>query len=100
VLLANTPGKAIRLAKEHTGEIHLIVVDVIMPEMNGRDLVKQIQSIYPNIKVLFMSGYTASVIARRGLLDEPTLFLQKPFSKKELADKARIALGKEVSEKE
>ncbi len=97
VLLANTPGKAIRLAKEHTGEIHLIVVDVIMPEMNGRDLVKQIQSIYPNLKVLFMSGYTASVIARRGLLDEPTLFLQKPFSKKELAEKARMALGKEIT---
>lgn len=100
VLLANTPDKAMRLAKEQSGEIHLIVADVVLPEMNGRELVKQLQSIHPNLKALFMSGYTASVIARRGLLDEGALFLQKPFSKKELADKARIALGKEVSEKE
>lgn len=96
VLLANTPGKAIRLAEEHTDEIHLIVADVIMPEMNGRDLVKQLQSIYPNLKVLYMSGYSANVIARRGLLDEGVYFIQKPFSKKELADKIRITLGKEI----
>jgi two-component system cell cycle sensor histidine kinase/response regulator CckA len=96
VLLANTPNKAMRLAEEHTGEIHLIVADVIMPEMNGRDLVKQVQSIYPNLKALYMSGYSASVIARRGLLDEGVKFIQKPFSKKELADKTRIALGKEI----
>ena len=100
VLLANTPDKAMRLAKEHTGEIHLAVADVVLPEMNGRELVKRLQSIHPNLKALFMSGYTASVIARRGLLDEGALFLQKPFSKKELADKARIALGKEMAIKE
>ena len=97
VLLANTPDKAIRLAKEHTGEIHLIVADVIMPEMNGRDLVKQLQSIYPNLKALYMSGYSASVIARRGLHDEGVHFIQKPFSKKELADKTRRALEKEMT---
>ena len=100
VLLANTPEKAIRLAKGHTGEIHLVVTDVIMPEMNGQELVKRLQSIHPNLKSLYMSGYTASVIARRKLLDEGALFLQKPFSKKELADKARIALGKEIAKKE
>ncbi len=94
VLLANTPDKAIRLAREHSGEIHLVVADVVMPEMNGRELVKRLQSFHPNLKSLYMSGYTASVISRRGLLDEGTFFLQKPFSKKELAEKTRMALGK------
>jgi PAS domain S-box-containing protein len=61
VVAARTPGEAIHLAQEHTGEIHLLVTDVVMPEMNGRDLAKNILSIYPNLKRLFMSGYTANV---------------------------------------
>jgi two-component system sensor histidine kinase EvgS len=97
VLLADTPGEAIRLAEEHTGEIHLLLTDVVMPEMNGSALAKRLQSIYPDLKVLYMSGYTASMIAR-GLLDEGAHFLQKPFSQKELAAKARMALGKEIIE--
>jgi len=95
VLAANTPGKAIRLAEEHAGEIHLLVTDVIMPKMNGRDLAKKLLSLYPNLKRLFMSGYTADVIAQRGMLDEGVHFIQKPFSNQELAVNVRMVLDTE-----
>jgi two-component system, cell cycle sensor histidine kinase and response regulator CckA len=92
VLTAGTPGEAIRLAEEHAGEIHLLMTDVVMPEMNGRDLAKKMLSLYPNLKRLFMSGYTANVIAHHGVLDEGVYFLQKPFSRKDLVAKVRAAL--------
>ena len=82
----------IRLAKEHAGEIHLLITDVVMPEMNGRDLAKNLLGLFPEIKRLFMSGYTANVIAHHGVLDEGVQFLQKPFSPAELAAKVREAL--------
>ncbi len=92
VLAAGTPGEAIRLAGEHTGEIHLLLTDVVMPETNGRDLADKMLSIFPNIKCLFTSGYTADVIAHHGVLDEGVQFIQKPFSRKDLAAKVREAL--------
>ena len=92
VLTAGTPGEAIRLAEEHAGEIHLLITDVVMPEMNGRDLAKKMLSLYPNLKRLFMSGYTANVIAHHGVLDDGVYFIQKPFSRKDLAAKVREAL--------
>ena len=92
VLTAGTPGEAIRLAEEHAGEIHLLMTDVVMPEMNGRDLAKRMISFYPNIRRLFMSGYTANVIAHHGVLDEGVHFIQKPFSIRDLAAKVRQAL--------
>ncbi len=92
VLAAGNPGEAIALAREHAGQIHLLVTDVIMPEMNGRDLAKNILSTYPNLKRLFMSGYTAKVIAHHGVLDEGVNFIQKPFSRKQLGAKVREAL--------
>ena len=92
VLTAETPGEAIRLSKEHTGEIHLLITDVVMPEMNGRDLAKNILSIHPNLKRLFMSGYTANVIAHHGILDEGVNFIQKPFSRQNLSAKVREVL--------
>ena len=92
VIATGTPGKAIRLAQEHTGEIHLLLTDVIMPEMNGRDLAKNILSIYPDLKRLFMSGYTANVIAHHGVLDEGVNFIQKPFSMDQLGAKVREVL--------
>ena len=85
-------AEAIRLATEHAGDIHLLMTDVVIPEMNGRDLARELQSLYPNLKCLFMSGYTADVIAHHGVLDEGVCFLQKPFSLRELADKVREAL--------
>ncbi|MGA6927428.1 MAG: PAS domain S-box protein, partial [Desulfosarcina sp.] len=80
VKAAATPGEAVRLAREHAGEIHLLMTDVVMPEMNGRDLARNLLSLYPNLKRLFMSGYTADVIAHHGVLDEGVQFIQKPFS--------------------
>jgi CheY-like chemotaxis protein len=92
VRAAVTPGEAMRLAREHKGEIDLLVTDVVMPEMNGRDLAKNLLSIYPHIKRLFMSGYTANVIAHHGVLDEGVYFIQKPFSIEELSAKVRETL--------
>lgn len=94
-LIANTPSEAIRLAEKYPGAIHLLMTDVIMPEMNGRDLAKQLLSFYPDMKRLFVSGYTANVIAHHGVLDSGVHFIQKPFSMKDLAAKLREALDKE-----
>ena len=94
VLTAVTPGEAIRLARERGGDIHLLMTDVVMPEMNGRDLARELQSLYPELKCLFMSGYTADVIAHHGVLDQGVHFLQKPFSVRELTAKVREALEK------
>jgi len=94
-LIAGTPGEAIQLAQEHAGEIHLLLTDVVMPEMNGRELAKRILSLYPNIKRLFMSGYTANVIAHQGVMDEGVHFMQKPFWLKGMATKVREALDDE-----
>jgi two-component system, cell cycle sensor histidine kinase and response regulator CckA len=92
VLKASTPGEAIRLAHEHVGEIHLVITDVIMPVMNGRQLASNLLSVYPQIKRLFMSGYTADIIAHHGVLDEGVHFIQKPFQLSALAAKLREVL--------
>jgi len=93
VLAAVTPGEAMRLARDHTGDIALLVTDVVMPEMNGRDLARNLLPLYPAIKRLFMSGYTANVIAHHGVLDPGVHFIQKPFSSKGLAAKVRETLA-------
>jgi two-component system cell cycle sensor histidine kinase/response regulator CckA len=93
VISANTPVEAIQIAESYPDEIHMVMTDVVMPEMNGRELVKSILKIYPDIKRIFMSGYTADVIAHHGVLDENVNFLQKPFSMKDLADTLRKAMG-------
>ena len=92
VIAAATPGEAIRLAHEHQGRIDLLMTDVVMPEMNGRELAENLLSHYPDLKRLFMSGYTANVIAHHGVLDEGVHFIQKPFSKKDLGRKLREVL--------
>jgi PAS domain S-box-containing protein len=89
VLSATTPVEALGLAEQHGDEIHLLVTDVIMPEMNGRELSEKIMNLYPDIRCLFMSGYTANVIAHHGVLDRGVNFIQKPFSKTSLAAKVR-----------
>ncbi len=93
VLAAATPGEAIQLAEQHPGRIHLLVTDVIMPEMNGRDLAKRLLFHHPDLKRLYMSGYTAEVIAHHGVLEEGIHFLQKPFTLASLASKVREALA-------
>ena len=95
VLPAATPGEAMRLAREHAGEIHLLMADVVMPEMNGRDLAKTILGRYPHMKCLFMSGYPADVIARHGVLDKGVNFIEKPFSKSNLIGKVRTVLDRD-----
>jgi CheY-like chemotaxis protein len=92
VLAADTPDKAISLAGEHAGKIHLLITDVVMPEMNGHELANHLLALYPNLKVLFMSGYTANVIAHHGILDSGVQFIAKPFLKKDLADRVRETL--------
>jgi CheY-like chemotaxis protein len=95
VLAASTAGDAIRLAMSHSGRIHLLMTDVIMPDMNGRDLARHLLTLYPHLQRLFMSGYTADVIADRGVVDGHVSFIQKPFSTKDLAAKVREALDRE-----
>jgi CheY-like chemotaxis protein len=92
VLAAVTPGEALRLARDYAGGINLLITDVVMPEMNGHDLAGQMISLYPDIKCLFMSGYTANAIAHHGVLSKEAPFIQKPFSRKDLAIKLREAL--------
>lgn len=100
VLAADTPGEAIRLAEENAGELHLVITDVVMPEMNGRDLVVKLQSLCPNLKIMFMSGYTADVIANRGVLDESVNFIQKPFSIHDMAVKVQKVLKEKKKKSE
>jgi CheY-like chemotaxis protein len=92
VVTAGTPREAIGRAQAHAGDLRLLITDVIMPEMNGRDLAERISALVPGVKVLFASGYTANVIAHHGVLDDGVQFLPKPFSMKDLAVKVRQAL--------
>jgi PAS domain S-box-containing protein len=92
VLDAASPLVAMEKAKQHPGDLHLLMTDVVMPEMNGRDLSNQLRKRHPGIETLFMSGYTANVIAHRGVLDAGVHFIQKPFSKRDLALKVRSVL--------
>ena len=92
ILTANTPTAALKLAREYVGTIHLLVTDVIMPEMDGRELAERMESIRPETKHMFMSGYTADIILHRGTLDSAVPLLHKPFSKKDLAATVRKAL--------
>ena len=95
VLSASTPSEAIRLAEAHPKEIHLLMTNVLMPEMNGRDLAKRLVSDCPALKCLFMSGYPADAIAHHGVLDEGMHFIPKPFSVEDLAAKVREVLEQE-----
>lgn len=96
VLKAATPGEAIEMAEQHPVAIDLLLTDVIMPEMNGRSLAKNIQTRHPDIQCVFMSGYTADVIVRHGVLNTGVHFLQKPVSLKVLANKIREVLGEKL----
>ena len=93
VRAAHTPAEAIRVAKEHPGPIHLLLTDVVMPGLNGRDLARTLTDLRPGLRALFMSGYNADVIARNGILDPQLPFVRKPFTRDELAAKIREVLG-------
>jgi PAS domain S-box-containing protein len=99
VIEAQTPKDAERLAGNNGVEIHLLLTDVVMPGMSGRELAKRLTERYPNLRVLYMSGYTYNVIARDGTLEEGISFLQKPFTPQVLAERVREALDRPVSAK-
>ncbi len=92
VIATPSPREALRLADSQTGPIHLLMTDVVMPELNGRDLCQRLQTSHPELKCLFMSGYTANVIAHHGVLNEHLAFIQKPFTLVALAAKIRETL--------
>ncbi len=95
VLAASSPSAALLRAREHADAIHLLLTDVVMPEMNGRELAKRLMSLHPRLKCVFMSGYTADVIAKGGVLEEGVHFLQKPFAIADLAATVRRVLDRE-----
>lgn len=93
VLEAEDGAAALQLATHHTGIIDLLLTDVVMPGMNGRELARRIALLRPDTKILFMSGYTENVIDRNGTIDPGVELLQKPFSMSELVSKVREVLG-------
>lgn len=93
LLCASTPKQAISMAQNYEGSIDLLITDVVMPEMNGNELAKQLGTSQPGLKTLYLSGHTADVIARHGVLKKGIQFLHKPFSKKDLALKIREILA-------
>ncbi|MCB0135532.1 MAG: response regulator, partial [Caldilineaceae bacterium] len=94
VLVAATPGEALKVAEGYAKPIDLLVTDVIMPEMNGRLLAEQIALKRPALKVLYISGYPADLIAHRGVLTADADLLSKPFARHALAFRVRAALDR------
>jgi PAS domain S-box-containing protein len=92
VLASKAPAHAITLAETYPGDIDLLITDVIMPEMNGRQLIERLDPIRPGLKSLYMSGYTANVMSNRGILDKTVNFIQKPFGRDDFALKVRQIL--------
>ena len=90
VLTGASPDEALRRVAEHAGTIHLLITDVVMPGMSGRDLAAQLVQTYPQMKVMFISGYTANIIAERGIMDVE--FLAKPFTRDDIRLKVRQVL--------
>jgi DNA-binding NtrC family response regulator len=97
VIGAESGEEALKLAAAHEGPIHLVLTDVIMTGMNGRELHVRLNAERPGIKALYMSGYTSDVIGHHGVLDEGVHFIQKPFSLQSLASKVRDVLDNDFS---
>jgi len=92
-LMADTPGEAMRICHQPDVEIDVLLTDVVMPGMSGKELWEQFRVVRPDTKVIYMSGYTAEVISRQGVLDSGVHFIQKPFSTVELGKKLKSVLG-------
>jgi PAS domain S-box-containing protein len=93
VIPAENAGEALLVCERERGRIHLVLTDVVMPNVSGRELANRLSERWPGIKVLFMSGYTDNVVMQHGVLEEGAEFIQKPFSPEELARKVRAVLG-------
>jgi CheY-like chemotaxis protein len=92
LLEAENGEEALHLVAHHDGPIHLLLTDVVMPGMSGKVLAKQLIQTYPDLKTLFMSGYTHNIIAHHGVLDPNVIFLPKPFNSMSLAHRVRTVL--------
>jgi two-component system, cell cycle sensor histidine kinase and response regulator CckA len=92
VLAASNGREAISIFERQQGAIHLLVSDVVMPEMGGRQVAERLSAMKPGLKVLYLSGYTDDAVVRHGVLAAETAFLQKPFTPKALASKVREVL--------
>lgn len=105
VLAAASPEQALRLEAEYAGPIDLLLTDVVMPGQNGRELADRLMARRPQMKCIYMSGYTADIVAQHGILEEREDFLSKPFNREELANKLREVLhrsgpgGRDMPEK-
>lgn len=93
VMAIDTPGAAVQLGRDYHQQVQLLITDVIMPEMNGFELAEIIRAQQPGIRCLFMSGYTADIISRQGVLLDGIQFIQKPFTRQSLAAKIREVLA-------
>jgi CheY-like chemotaxis protein len=96
VLEAANGGAALLICERRTEPIHMLITDVVMPEMGGHELVDRLSRLRPEMKVLYMSGYTDYTIAHQGVLDEGVNYIQKPFAPNTLARKVREVLDKPV----
>jgi PAS domain S-box-containing protein len=92
-LEARSGDEALQISQGHSGPVHLLLTDVIMPGMTGKELSERLRQSRPDTKVLFMSGYSAEVISRRGLLEPGIHYIEKPFTPEALAQKVRSLLG-------
>jgi len=92
VLTAANGGEALLTCEQHAEEIHLVLTDVVMPQMSGRVFIERIAKLRPGVKVLYMSGYTDSAIVHHGTLDAGTMFIGKPFNAADLTRKVREVL--------
>jgi PAS domain S-box-containing protein len=92
VLTAARPAEAMRLSQDYAGRVHLLVTDVVMPQMGGPELAQRLRALRPEMKVLFLSGYSPGIVEEHGVLDHGATFLQKPFSAEALETKVRETL--------
>jgi CheY-like chemotaxis protein len=98
VLEAGDGGEALLAASRHDGPLDLLLTDVVMPRMNGKELAERLKDVRPAVRVLYMSGYTGDVITRKGLLEAGEMFIAKPFTPHSLAVKVREALEADLSQ--
>ncbi|NJN92621.1 MAG: response regulator [Anaerolineales bacterium] len=94
VLTATNGEEALQVGQAYEREIHLLLTDMVMPQMNGKDLADRFKILRPDIKIIFTSGYTDKAIVHQGILDADIAFIQKPFTVMDLAQKVRAILDK------
>jgi CheY-like chemotaxis protein len=92
IIASDSSSKALKLASKNKNKIDLLITDVVMPGMNGKELAVQLKNSFPGMKTLYMSGYTSDIITNHGVLDHELSFISKPFSRREIASKIKEVL--------